>query len=446
MALADIKNIPVEELAKLNTRDKAAIAYRGKVYDVSSFLDFHPGGGDQLLLAAGRDVTGLFDSYHWHIHGKLKQTSNIIAQKCRCIGELEKSDSPPTFPERDELYEILQQRVLDYFTSHKKDPKIHIPRFCSGLVIAFSTLLFWYLAVIFAHSYSLLAGCGFALLSGFFSALLFLNVSHDVSHFSWTHKPWVWKLLSTLTHNVLGLSSYVWAYQHVIGHHCHPNHHNLDPDVGTKKVWRIKSFQDSYPHYAYQHIYMPLLYTLLSIKMKVQDFHSMASLKKGHIAMNPPSSQTLFLFILAKLFHLYYRVVLPYPYLSLPSLLLLNLLSEVTMGFWLGIIAQVNHVNTAVVFPDPTSSSYNRPWSEMQIATTVDYATDSMLWLFLSGGLNCQVAHHLFPSICSFYYKDISQIVRKTCEEFGIDYCHYNSFWETWCSHMKYLHDMGKSE
>jgi len=35
-----------------------------QVYDVSGFIAKHPGGADQLLLGAGRDVTTLFESYH----------------------------------------------------------------------------------------------------------------------------------------------------------------------------------------------------------------------------------------------------------------------------------------------------------------------------------------------------------------------------------------------
>ena len=31
---------------------------------MSGFIERHPGGVDQLLLGAGRDVTILFESYH----------------------------------------------------------------------------------------------------------------------------------------------------------------------------------------------------------------------------------------------------------------------------------------------------------------------------------------------------------------------------------------------
>jgi cytochrome b involved in lipid metabolism len=35
-----------------------------QVYDVTKFLDQHPGGRDQLLLGIGRDASLVFDSYH----------------------------------------------------------------------------------------------------------------------------------------------------------------------------------------------------------------------------------------------------------------------------------------------------------------------------------------------------------------------------------------------
>jgi len=42
----------------------------GKVYNVSSYLDFHPGGVEELMRGAGKDATGLFDEvgYSDRIH------------------------------------------------------------------------------------------------------------------------------------------------------------------------------------------------------------------------------------------------------------------------------------------------------------------------------------------------------------------------------------------
>ena len=35
-----------------------------QVYNVSSFVARHPGGMEQIMMGAGKDVTVLFESYH----------------------------------------------------------------------------------------------------------------------------------------------------------------------------------------------------------------------------------------------------------------------------------------------------------------------------------------------------------------------------------------------
>jgi cytochrome b involved in lipid metabolism len=38
--------------------------YNGKVYNITPFLHYHPGGVSSLLRGAGTDLTGLFNKYH----------------------------------------------------------------------------------------------------------------------------------------------------------------------------------------------------------------------------------------------------------------------------------------------------------------------------------------------------------------------------------------------
>lgn len=434
-----VKLITARDLAELNSRNNAAIAYRGKVYDVTGFVDKHPGGADQLLMLAGRDVTHFFDSYHG------AETRKLVAYKCKYIGDFEGCASNPKYLEQDQFYSTLEQRIQDYFTSNQIDPKVHVPFFFASAAVVLATLTLWCAAVNSVYSgYSLVVSSLLAMVCGFTSALVTFN-SHDIYHFAWTHNPWVWKVVGGMYCSVHGLSSYVWCYQHVIGHHVNPNHDQLDPDVTTKKVdfWRIKPFQEWSPHYRLQYMYMPLLFMFLSIKMKIQDFHSMIILKKADVVINPPSATQVSIFLTTKALHISYRLIIPLFYISLPSLLLLNLLVELVMGFWLGFITQVNHINTDVVYPDPKSSKFDMTWSEMQILTTADYATGSILWNFLSGGLNSQVIHHLFPWILSVHYKDLAPILVQTCAEFGLKYNSYSSMWAIWCSHCKHLKDMG---
>uniref|UniRef100_A0A665WQB6 Cytochrome b5 reductase 4 n=1 Tax=Echeneis naucrates TaxID=173247 RepID=A0A665WQB6_ECHNA len=53
-----------EELQKHNTREDCWTCIRGMVYNVTPYMDYHPGGEEELMKAAGIDGTGLFDQVH----------------------------------------------------------------------------------------------------------------------------------------------------------------------------------------------------------------------------------------------------------------------------------------------------------------------------------------------------------------------------------------------
>ncbi|XP_053962069.1 cytochrome b5 reductase 4 [Anastrepha ludens] len=56
--------VTTDELALHNKREDAWLAIRGKVYNVTRYMDFHPGGVDELMRGVGRDATKLFDDVH----------------------------------------------------------------------------------------------------------------------------------------------------------------------------------------------------------------------------------------------------------------------------------------------------------------------------------------------------------------------------------------------
>jgi len=80
-----------EELAKHSAPGDAWMAVRGKVYNITPYLPYHPGGVDLLMEAAGADGTELFDKYH-----KWVNADGILAA-C-CVGTLAKSGSSATMP------------------------------------------------------------------------------------------------------------------------------------------------------------------------------------------------------------------------------------------------------------------------------------------------------------------------------------------------------------
>ena len=51
-------------LKQHNKRDDAWSAFNGKVYNITSYLPYHPGGEKAILLYAGRDATEEFNMLH----------------------------------------------------------------------------------------------------------------------------------------------------------------------------------------------------------------------------------------------------------------------------------------------------------------------------------------------------------------------------------------------
>ncbi|XP_045774537.1 cytochrome b5 reductase 4 isoform X2 [Maniola jurtina] len=59
-----IRPVTPAELATHNTQKDAWLAIRGRVYNISHYLPYHPGGPEELMRGAGIDATELFDKIH----------------------------------------------------------------------------------------------------------------------------------------------------------------------------------------------------------------------------------------------------------------------------------------------------------------------------------------------------------------------------------------------
>ncbi|XP_039603800.1 cytochrome b5 reductase 4 isoform X1 [Polypterus senegalus] len=120
-----------EELARHNKNDDCWICIRGLVYNVTPYMEYHPGGEDELMKAAGMDGTDLFDQVHRWVNyesmlkecliGKMamkavtatKVSDSHLSMKGKPVGNGEKvSDQLSQLPFRDGM---LPKPRYDWF-------------------------------------------------------------------------------------------------------------------------------------------------------------------------------------------------------------------------------------------------------------------------------------------------------------------------------------------
>ncbi|XP_037443461.1 cytochrome b5-like [Triticum dicoccoides] len=100
----------MKEAALHNTPDDCWIVVDGKIYDVTAYLDDHPGGADVLLAVTGMDGTDEFEDA-----GHSKDAKELM--KDYFIGELD-LDEAPDMPEmevfRKEQDKDFASKLVDY--------------------------------------------------------------------------------------------------------------------------------------------------------------------------------------------------------------------------------------------------------------------------------------------------------------------------------------------
>ncbi|XP_073305115.1 cytochrome b5 [Primulina huaijiensis] len=91
----------MEEASEHNTSEDCWVVIDGKVYDVTTYLEEHPGGDDILLGATGKDATDEFEDA-----GHSKTARELMGQFF--IGELD-----PTIPAIPKMEIVSKKQKLE---------------------------------------------------------------------------------------------------------------------------------------------------------------------------------------------------------------------------------------------------------------------------------------------------------------------------------------------
>jgi len=349
----------------------------------------------------------------------------------------------PKFANDNAFQLELRRRVEEYFRTTGRRP-----RDCWQMYLKTAILLAG-----FAVLYTLLVfvdqtwwqGLLLAVLLGLSAAGIGFNIQHDGGHQAYSNHPWVNKL-TAMTLELIGGSSHLWRWKHVVLHHTYVNLTGHDTDIDLGLLARLTPHQRRLPYHRWQHLYLWPLYGLLAIKWQLlDDFRKLVS---GRISNQPfptPKGRELVTFIAGKAVFFTMAFGIPLLFHSIGVVLLYYVVAGLVAGMTLSVVFQLAHCVEEAEFPLPGEETgrVEHAWAIHQAETTVDFARRGRVVGWLIGGLNFQIEHHLFPRLCHVNYPAISRLVEETCREFGIKYTEHRSFRAGLASHFRWLRRMG---
>lgn len=336
----------------------------------------------------------------------------------------------------------LKKRVQDYFQQNNLKPTGNFSLyFKAGLLWA--AYLFLYVHLLFFTPTPWVAALE-CVIMGCVTACIGFNVMHDGGHGSFSSSRF-WNKIAAYSVNGLGASMLMWSSKHNIIHHTYTNIDGVDDDIEIKPFLRMCQSQKHHAAHRFQHIYFWAFYCLLLINwVFASDFKKYFSRKVGQVPLRTFSTGEHVAFWVAKLFYFTTMIALPIYLVGFVYWLVGFLLMSMSAGLILSIVFQLAHTVEPTQFPQITDQNdIESEWAVHQLMTTANFATRNKLVSWLVGGLNFQIEHHLFPKISHVHYPALSQIIRKTCEEFNIHYIEFERTRDAIVSHILHLKRMG---
>ena len=264
--------------------------------------------------------------------------------------------------------------------------------------------------------------------AGFFMVQLGL-IGHDLSHAGVFRSKKANRLGALLIWSLsCGLSESRWFAKHN-AHHQSPNHIGYDPDIDIPFVFSHEQGAARSPFY--QKFILPHQHILFWVG--IWFVYPSNILNSMRYLLQHPTTRSIFEI---GLMIVHYALVFGFTYWHLPPLTatLFNLIVFLVIGVYMALVFAPNHKGEDMLRADQTPN-----WVH-QITLTRNI-TPSPVITYIFGGIECQIEHHLFPTMPRFHYREARIIVKDFCSEHHLPY-HETS----WLNSLRQIHSALRTE
>ncbi|EED86851.1 probable microsomal delta-5 desaturase [Thalassiosira pseudonana CCMP1335] len=418
------------------------IAIDGVIYDIDGFV--HP-GGEVISFFGGNDVTVQYKMIHPYHNSK-------HLEKMRAVGKIAdysteyKFDTPFEREIKSEVFKIVRRGREFGTTGYFLRAFFYIALFFTmqytfATCTTFTTYDHWYQSGVFI-----------AIVFGISQAFIGLNVQHDANHGAASKRPWVNDLLG-FGADLIGGCKWNWLAQHWT-HHAYTNHADKDPDsFSSEPVFNFNDYPIGHPKrkwwHRFQGLYFLIMLSFYWVSMvfnpQVIDLRHAGAAYVGFQMENDFIVKRRKYAMALRAMYFYFNIYCPIVNNGLTwSTVGIILLMGVSESFMLSGLFVLSH-NFENSERDPTSE-YRKTgeqvcWFKSQVETSSTYG--GIVAGCLTGGLNFQVEHHLFPRMSSAWYPFIAPKVREICKKHGVRYAYYPYIWQNLHSTVSYMHGTG---
>ncbi|KAI8143077.1 delta-6-fatty acid desaturase [Fennellomyces sp. T-0311] len=396
-----------------------------KVYDVTEFVEDHPGGAAVLLTHVGKDASDVFHAMH--PESAYEVLANCYAGDIEPVPVAADNKSAVFAQEMRELRDKLEQQ--GYFNS---STGFYIYKVLSTLALCGAAFVLLYL---YGKTSTLAVVTAAFLVGVFWQQCGWL--AHDFGHHqAFKDRSFNDVLVVFLGDFCQGFSLSWWKNKHNT-HHASTNVHGHDPDIDTAPIllWDeyasanyygslqdepgtlSRFFAESVLPNQTRYFFFILAFARLS--WAVQSVMYMVSEE----AINKSKKLRFFeRSCLAAHWILFTGVTIAWIG-NVSNMLLFFFVSQTVAGYFIALVFALNHNGMPVISQEKAETM---EFFEIQVITGRDVSQGALGDWFM-GGLNYQIEHHVFPNMPRHNLSKVKPMVKSLCKKYGIHY-HDTSF------------------